>query len=326
MLKILLIRFSSIGDIVLTSPVIRCLKKQRQAEIHFLTKRTFRSILEANPHVDKIFTIDQQIGEALPKLKTEKYDYLIDLHKNWRSFQVRRALDGQYLTFDKLNIEKWLLVNFKINRLPRIHIVDRYMASVQKLGVTYDGQGLDYFIPQTEQIHLPTFFQKYALPGWESGYIAFAIGAAHATKRLPTKRIIALCQQLQSPIVLLGGPGDSQTGEQIETAVGKPILNTCGKLSLHQSASLVQQARQVISHDTGLMHIAAAFRKPIVSIWGNTVPAFGMYPFYPGGESLNKTMEVKNLNCRPCSKIGHAQCPKGHFRCMQDIDLGEIQG
>ena len=108
-----------------------------------------------------------------------------------------------------------------------------------------------------------------------------------------------------------------------EIAVSKtarsPIHNGCGRYSLHQSASLLRQAAFVVSHDTGLMHIAAAFGQRIYSIWGNTVPEFGMYPFRTEYEAL----EVPGLPCRPCSKIGFAQCPQGHFRCMraQNLDV-----
>jgi ADP-heptose:LPS heptosyltransferase len=108
----------------------------------------------------------------------------------------------------------------------------------------------------------------------------------------------------------------------VANVAGTHVINLCGQLSLAQSASIVGQSARVFTHDTGLMHIAAALRKPIVSIWGSTVPAFGMYPFYPDGLDLNTTLEVKDLSCRPCSKIGYDKCPKGHFRCMVGQDFG----
>ncbi|HRB40127.1 MAG TPA: glycosyltransferase family 9 protein, partial [Bacteroidia bacterium] len=98
----------------------------------------------------------------------------------------------------------------------------------------------------------------------------------------------------------------------------------CGITSIGQSASLIKQSKAVITHDTGLMHIAAALRKKIVSVWGNTVPEFGMYPYLPVNSVPFSISEVKNLNCRPCSKIGYNTCPKKHFRCMNDMDIQEI--
>ncbi|MGK0365320.1 MAG: ADP-heptose:LPS heptosyltransferase [Saprospiraceae bacterium] len=316
--RILIIRFSSIGDIVLTSPVIRCLKLQLGAEIHFLTKKSFAGIFAANPNIDKIHTIEKKVGEVMPILKTLNFDYIIDLHNNIRSRQIRNQLPAKSFSFNKLNIKKWLLVNLKINRLPDIHIVDRYMKAIEKLGVKNDGKGLDYFIPK--DTNLPV--EISSIP---SAFVAFAIGAAHATKRMPTEKIISICQNIKRPIVLLGGPNDAVAGATIEKTAGKHVINLCGKISLHQSALVVQNSEVVITHDTGMMHIAAALKKRIISVWGNTVPEFGMTPYYPNNEDRNTTIEVKNLSCRPCSKIGYATCPKGHFKCMQMIDEEEVR-
>ncbi|MBL7814472.1 MAG: glycosyltransferase family 9 protein [Saprospiraceae bacterium] len=311
MVKILIIRFSSIGDIVLTTPVIRCLRQQLGAEIHFLTKKGFKGIVENNPYVERVWTIEKKVTEISTDLQAEKFDYVVDLHKNLRSFQVKRALSTHNVSFNKLNVEKWLMVNFKINRLPDVHIVNRNLATVAPLGIKDDGKGLDYFIPQHDEVLLST----YNIP---PQYIAFVIGAAHATKRLPTPKIVAMCQHIQQPIVLLGGKDDVQTSRLIESPCSGKVINLCGKLNLNQSASVVKQARMVISHDTGLMHIAAAFGKDIVSVWGNTIPEFGMTPYLPTEGS--KIFEIKNLACRPCSKIGFDKCPKEHFRCMEEQD------
>lgn len=322
--KILIIRFSSIGDIVLTTPVIRCLKLQLGAEIHYLTKKSFHPVLAANPYLDNIITIQKDVSEVLPILKSEKYDVIIDLHRNLRSLQVKLNLGVKSYTFAKLNFEKWLMVNFKINILPKIHIVDRYLDTVKSLGVINDGKGLDYFIMKNEEliINSPAFNQLLFPhpPILPSSFIAFVIGAAHATKRLPTEKIIAICNKITIPIILLGGPEDAERGEIISKAAQSQVVNACGKLKLNQSASVVKQAWKVITHDTGMMHIAAAFHKNIISVWGNTIPAFGMYPYYPEGVDHNTTLEVKKLPCRPCSKIGYDKCPKGHFKCMNDID------
>ncbi len=323
MKKILIIRFSSIGDIVLTTPVIRCLKQQLRAEIHFLTKQSYRAVLEANPYIDRLFTIQKKVSEVLPELKAEKYDYIIDLHKNLRSLQVKWQIPGKSYSFDKINLEKWLMVRLKIDRLPHVHIVDRYMATVAALGVKNDGKGLDYFIPEEAEVSLGNIDQTdenlLALSQIQpTAYTAFVIGAAHNTKRLPTDRIVEFCQKITQPVVLLGGPDEREEGDQIARQAGPHVINTCGLLKLNQSASMVRQAARVISHDTGLMHIAAAFRKEIISIWGNTIPEFGMYPYLPSGDR-GTMLEVKGLSCRPCSKIGFSECPKGHFRCMREV-------
>ncbi|CAN5374671.1 glycosyltransferase family 9 protein [soil metagenome] len=312
--KILIIRFSSIGDIVLTTPVIRCIKEQKSdVEIHYLTKNSFKSILENNPHLTKIHTIDKDVKEVIGELQKENFDFVVDLHHNIRSLQTKKALGRPSSTFKKLNFQKWLLVNFKIDKMPKVHVVDRYMDAISSLGIKNDNKGLDYFISSKDEVRLSSFPASH-----QSNYIGFVIGAKHFTKQLPIEKIISICKKLNQPIVLLGGKEDEQRGTEIEKAVGANIYNACGKYNLNQSASIIKQATKIITHDTGLMHIAAAFKKEIISVWGNTVPAFGFTPYLPAPNS--KIVEVKNLSCRPCSKIGYDKCPKGHFKCMKEID------
>lgn len=323
--KILVVRFSSIGDIVLTTPVVRCLKQQLGAEIHFLTKDRFRPVVEANPYIDVLHTIKERVAEVLPVLQTARFDFVADLHGNLRTLQLKLALGVPRASFSKLNLEKWLLVRTKADLLPRLHIVDRYMAAVHELGVRYDGQGLDYFLPPDAEVDVGVLFGKKGYTGsWDGRFAAFAIGAAHATKRLPAGQIAEVCSKLAWPVLLLGGPEDRDTGEEVIRRAGPHVVNACGDLGLNQSASAVKQSALIVSHDTGLMHIAAAFRKPIVSVWGNTVLAFGMAPFYPDGMDQNITLERDGLSCRPCSKIGYGRCPKGHFRCMTEQDTQAI--
>ena len=327
--KILILRFSSIGDIILTTPVMRALKTQlEEVEIHFCTKKQYASIVEANPHIDRVWVLEGSLQALIKQLKAEDFDFIVDLHHNLRTFLVKQALGKPSKSFDKLNIEKWLYVNFKINRLPNIHIVDRYMATVADLGVKIDPYGLDYYIPEKDEVDidwLPETHQK--------GFVAFAIGGQFATKRLPVNRMIELCDRINKPIVLLGGKEDEKIGEQIVDffarseqsrhyeeglkALNKKtiIFNGCGKFNFNQSASLVKQANVVFTHDTGLMHVAAAFQKQVYSIWGNTTPLFGMYPY----RTKFVVFENNKITCRPCSKIGHQKCPKGHFKCMNEL-------
>lgn len=319
-MKFLIIRFSSIGDIVLTTPVVRCLKKQvLTAEVHYLTKHSFREIVTTNPYIDQVHYLQDDFDAMIAALQAEDFDYVIDLHHNLRTWKVKRALGKKSFSFNKLNIEKWLLTNFKINRMPAVHIVDRYLATLESFGVRNDGAGLDYFIPEEEKV------KESDIPAsHHAGYIGVVIGAALNTKKYPLEKLKALCASIQHPIVLLGGKEDAAQGAAIAEADNVKIYNACGKFSLHESADLVRRAKLIITNDTGLMHIASAFKKPIVSLWGNTVPEFGMYPYMPGRASLYDIMEVKGLPCRPCSKIGYSQCPKGHFKCMHLIKPEEV--
>ena len=312
-MKILVIRFSSIGDIVLTTPVVRCLSQQLQAEIHFLTKKSYASIVGSNPYIDKVHSIQSSVKEVEEDLKAAKFDHIVDLHKNLRSFKVRSILRTKYHTFSKINLEKWMIVNLKWNILPDCHIVDRCFEAVKSLGVENDGLGLDFFIDGIE-----------APLASDEPYTAFSIGGAHATKRLPREKIREICARINSKVILLGGSEDQEVGAYLARDLSH-VENEAGNYSLQESAYMVEHAQLVITHDTGLMHIAAAFQKPIITIWGNTIPEFGMYPYYPIRSQIpHHTFEVEGLSCRPCSKIGHKSCPKKHFKCMQDQDIESI--
>lgn len=319
--KFLIIRFSSIGDMVLTTPVMRCLKQQVPgAVVHFLTKKNFRELVDSNPYVDKVLVLDSSWHLMMHQLQDEGYDYIIDLHHNLRTLRIKNALkDVPHFSFDKLNIRKWLLTALKINRLPKVHIVDRYMDTLKNFKIVNDGKGLDYFLPEKDTvkaIDIPTSHQM--------GYIGIVIGAALNTKKLPLHKLKKLCSGLKYPIILLGGPEDRKEGEAVASVDTIKIYNACGRFSLNESADLVRRAKLIITHDTGLMHIAAAFKKPIISIWGNTVPEFGMGPYYGTEQITHEIAEIKNLSCRPCSKIGYHKCPRGHFKCMELQDMEKI--
>ena len=318
-MKILVVRFSSIGDIVLTTPILRCIKQQlKDVELHYVTKHNFLSVIENNIYVDKIFTIKDSLKDVIPQLKKENYDYVIDLHHNVRTLRLKTALGKKSFSFNKLNWEKFLVVNFKKNKLPNIHIVDRYFETVQSLGVKNDSKGLDYFINEKDEVDIPS-----TLPSmFHEDYHALVVGGSYFTKQIPINKLKEICTKSSLPLILLGGKEDAAIAEQVHQLHKNKTINLCGKLNLNQSASIIQQANKVITSDTGLMHIAAAFKKDIISLWGNTIPEFGMGPYLAGKNS--QILEVKDLSCRPCSKLGHKKCPKGHFKCMNDIVITEI--
>lgn len=316
MKKFLIIRFSSIGDIVLTTPIVRCLrKKYPNAQIHYLTKAAFAPIVQANRNIDKVFALEGSTKNIIHKLKKEEYSHIIDLHKNLRSKKIILALGIKATSFPKLNVEKFLMVKFKMDRLPKIHIVDRYFEAVKKLAVKNDYEGLDFFIPENEKLN------PKELPPL---YNVLVVGAAHNTKSLKENQLVTIAQNSVLPIVLIGGKKEEKTAKSISEKVGDNVINTCGKYNLYQSASVLQNASCVITPDTGMMHIASAFKKKIISVWGNTIPKFGMYPYMPKQPELFKIFEVKELNCRPCSKIGFDECPKSHFKCIEELDINGI--
>ncbi|MBD0286651.1 MAG: glycosyltransferase family 9 protein, partial [Flavisolibacter sp.] len=290
--------------------------------LHYLTKPGFKTIVEHNPYIDKIHVLQPDWKNMIEELRNEKFDYIIDLHHNLRTLRVKSALDVPSFSFNKLNIEKFIYVKLKWNVMPDVHVVDRYMDTVAPFGVHNDGAGLDYFIPKGEEV------QQHDIPASHlAGYIAVVIGASYFTKKLPVYKLQELCTQINHPIILLGGKEDKPEGEAIQKTDPVKIYNACGKFTLNESADLVRKAKVVIAHDTGLMHIAAAFKKPIIAIWGSTVPSFGVAPYYGTNASSKvsyENVQVHKLWCRPCTKFGRRHCPQGHFKCMKNIPIDEV--
>ena len=313
--KILIIRFSSIGDVVLTTPIVRCVKKQLDAEIHFLIKPSFAHVIHENPYIDHIHHLKENIQDTIDILKAEQFDLVIDLQKNLRSYKICSALSCKTIRFDKMNINKWLAVNLKINRLPNgKHLVDRYFESLQGIGVSDDGEGLDYFMMPEDEYDAQELVQGIH-------YQVLVLGATYFTKRIPKEKCEEIIALYDKHTILLGGKDVAELADQLSTEFPEKVINYCGKIGLGVSAGIVKHADRVVTGDTGMMHIAAALQKKIIMIWGNTIPEFGMFPFY-GSKNPSKSIDIQvsNLSCRPCSKLGFDKCPKGHFRCMMDID------
>lgn len=314
--KILIIRFSSIGDVVLTTPVIRCIKKQLNAEVHYLIKQSFAHVIHENPYIDRIHYLKEDLGETIEILKSEEFDLIIDLQKNFRSLRICSALGSKTIRFDKMNVRKWMAVNLKINRLPTDkHLVDRYFEALQEIGIQDDGEGLDYYIMPEDE---------YDAQGLVSGinYQVLVLGATYFTKRIPKEKCEEIIAITEKHTVLLGGTDVSDLAAELAGLFPEKVINFCGKIGLGVSAGMIKHAKKIITGDTGLMHIAVALQKEVTVLWGNTIPEFGMYPYY-GFKNNDRhiDLQVQNLACRPCSKLGFDHCPKGHFRCMLDISI-----
>jgi ADP-heptose:LPS heptosyltransferase len=314
-MKILVIRFSSMGDIIYTTPVVRCLKKQIPGvEVHFLTKPAFKYIYDNNPYVDKLLLLKQTLAETIKDIKAEQYDYIIDLHNNLRTALIKLNIRAKSSTYKKQRIRKWLSLKLNLKLVPAVHLVERYMQTVTFLGVKNDEHPIDYYIKADYDL-------KALLPAsHQNGYVAFIIGATHFTKRLPNQKIINICRKLNKPVILLGGNDVRANGQQIEAETNN-IYNACGITALDESVFLVSKADSVIGFDTGLTHIAEAFDKPIASIWGGTVPELlGVQPY----KVKDVLVAGIDLSCRPCSKFGLEKCPLGHFKCMNDMPENPI--
>jgi heptosyltransferase-2 len=321
-MRLLIIRLSSIGDIVFTTAAIRCAKEQIPGvEIHFLTKKSLKAVTEANPYIDHFHYHDKKLSDTIASLKAANLDMVIDLHNNFRTYRIKKALGLPTHTYQKLSLQKWVLTRLGIHLLPDTHIVERSLDPLKVLGVQNDGKGMDYFVPVNVSLKtndIPTSHQ--------AGYIAIVIGASYATKKMPVEQLKELCALIKVPIILIGGKEDAKEGEEVASTDGFKIYNACGKFNLHESALLVKGSRMVISNDTGFLHIACAFHKKTIAIWGATHPLLQVAPYYAASD-LNNGQEmffnaiVPNLPCQPCSKYGTKKCPQGHFACMKKQNL-----
>ena len=322
--KILCIRLSAIGDLVVCTPVFRALAQQLKAEVHVLTKPMPAQILEGNPHVSKV--IHWEENGLTAKLKKEKYDLVVDLHCNLRSHLLRLSLGVAAIGYSKRNLAKRLLSN-GIDWLGNEHILDRYFKALAPIGVQYDLGGLDYFAEK--ELKGDCILEGRLGTAVEDRFTALVLGATHATKRMPATLLADICTQDKGHVVLLGGDDvkalASETLKLLDPEVRKRVADLCGVLSLRQSAKLIELAKGVITPDTGLMHVAAALHRPMVVVWGNTVPAYGMYPVLQQGRGMiAQYAQVQGLKCRPCSRIGYGKCPQNHFQCMQNQSASEI--
>lgn len=302
----MIIRFSSIGDIVLTSPVVRCIRTQWNAEVHFLTKKKFASVLEHSPYISKIFGLEGRLGEITPLLKEEKYDLVVDLHKNLRSHLIKLALGKPSVSYAKQTINKELYLKLGIYPPSGRHIIDRYLDAVKPYGINDDGLGMNFFTSNLKAT------QK--LP---DNYVALCLGATHYTKRMTEHVLKALLSKIEHSVVLLGGQDVASLGKICEEHRKHDIYNLVGKTSLDQSASILGNSRYVVSGDSAMMHIACALNKPLIAVWGSTHPIWGYYPYY-GTKNKDRSVSLaQDLSCRPCTKNGKPSCPKQHFQCMQ---------
>ncbi len=317
-MNILIIRFSSIGDIVLTSAFIRQVRKTYpDAKIDFVIKKSFIPLIRYNPHINTIYGYDNSTklnGLKLlrDKLKSNGYDFVFDLQNNFRSNYILRAFrhvkKGQ---MDKLKIKRALLIYFKINRYDKIlPVALRYLKTAEVANVKDDQQGLELFLGNTA----PSLVNE--------NYIAIAPGAAHATKRWPLQKFKMLIEMIlenfNDKIILLGGKDDSGAFTSLE--ISTKVINFTGRLELLDSAAIIKNARVLISNDSSLMHMATALGTPVLAIFGSTSEELGFFPFR--GKSL--VIQNNDLWCRPCTHIGRKRCPLGHFKCMKEIDAMEV--
>jgi lipopolysaccharide heptosyltransferase II len=323
--RILILRLSSIGDIVLASPLIRALRRRfPQAQIDFVVKMQFVDLVRSNPRLDTVLTLDTKQGpRALKQLKknllSRSYDLIIDIHNNFRTAYLRRISGASVVILKKYKLRRFLLVKFGLDFYRRVvPVYQRYIDSVAALQVQDDGRGLEFFVAPDALVQIVSTLSSL---GFHTGRLTFGMapGAGFLTKRWPQEYFIEIAKKLitnmGSHIVLLGNQKEADLCAAIEKNVGEGVVNAAGRFSLMESAAALAVCDLLICNDTGLMHLAAALKKPVIAIFGPTTRQLG---FFPIGQNC-RVIENMNLACRPCTHIGRDRCPKKHFKCMREI-------
>jgi heptosyltransferase-2 len=308
--SILIIRLSSLGDILLTTPLLRTInKKFPDIKIDFILKEQYKEILQFNPYISKVYEYKTGPGEKrtlFRTLKKNRYDLVIDLQHNFRSSRIRRAVSAPAVKFNKKTISKFLLVNFKYNRLRySAPIAQRYAEVLDNFQL--DEDGLDFYLPQSTKSQLGDF----------NKYIGFAPGSRHLTKMWPKQYYAELGNLLMSKgylIVLFGGKSDLQICYELSIKIPGSI-NLCNDNKIFDTAIDMKKCRAIVCNDSGLMHIACSLKVFVLAIFGSTVKEFGFMPYNCNGLVL----ENLGLYCRPCTHVGRESCPEEHFRCMMEL-------
>jgi heptosyltransferase-2 len=323
-MKVLIIRFSSLGDIVLTFPITRAIHSwQEEAEIHFLTKPQFAPLFTYHPFVKRVIYKTASVNNVISLLKKEHYDYVVDLHAKLSSFIVKKRIGAsKTATYRKHHFYRWLMAHTRFGKKlsPIRSTVDLYASALDRLGIPFSvDHQLELFLPPSPE----SVIAKFDLPATQFR-VAIVPGAAHPTKQYPLEYYYELIRLIRSNdgahIVLLGNSDEKKLTESLAKDYSSTeVTDLAGKTDVMELACVLQSADIVISGDCGPMHVAAALEKPQIAIFGSTHPMLGFAP-------LNRKAIIlqKDLACRPCTLHGREQCPQKHFRCMKDISPQEI--
>lgn len=322
--RILLVRFSSIGDILLTTPLLRALRvRHPRARITMVVREDLAETVRHNPRLSSLVTWRRgsPLTELAATLRREEWTHRLDLHGSLRSMALRQLVGGHWTTYPKHRVRRALLIRTGGSRGGMLGAVaERYFAAAEGLDVTPDGGPAEFFTTQEMESAAVDFLATAGL-GAKRPLVALAPGATHFTKRWPVEHWEALVRRLRttSDMVILGGPAERAIGDQIAAVGGDRALNAAGAFSLGGSAALLKQARTVVAGDTGLLHLATAVGTPVVGLYGPGVEAFGFFPYRARSKVLQR-----DLPCRPCSTHGGPTCPEGHHRCLREILPEEV--
>jgi heptosyltransferase-2 len=314
------VRFSSIGDVLLTTPLLRAIRRRHPtARLTVLTKEPYLPLLSQNPHLTRVIGLasHRKLTDLAAELRGHRYSHLLDLHDNVRSRILRLLVPGPWTSYPKHRLARALLIHTKRNAYrDQRQVAERYFSAARGLDVTPDGEPPELFSrPDVDRSVLGWLSRAGVVE--DARIIALAPGAAHATKRWPVEHWRTLIARLMghaARVVVVGGPEDVPLASHLVGLAPGQVLTATGQFGLLETAALLRRASVLVSGDTGVMHMATAVGTPVVALFGPTVQAFGFFPYTPRA----RVVELA-LGCRPCSSKGSPRCPLGHHRCLHDL-------
>ncbi|HVX88146.1 MAG TPA: glycosyltransferase family 9 protein [Gemmatimonadales bacterium] len=328
--RILLVRFSSMGDILLTSALVRALRARHpDAHIAFLIKAQFAPLVSESPRLTEVLTY-RDGDPLLPlarELRARKFTHLMDLHGSLRSRALHWLVPGRWREYSKRRVAREILIRLKKNvyrdTTPE---AERFFDAADGLDVRPDGKGLEFYVSDAARAKVDAWLAAKGLAARH--FTLLGPGAAHFSKRWPPEYWTELAARLArsgKAIVVTGGRAEREVGDAITAAAraaNRDIVaeNSAGEFALQETGALLQRADALAVGDTGVMHMATAVGTPIVTMMGPTVGPFGFYPY-----RANATVLERDLYCRPCTPFGGPTCPEGHHRCLRDIAPAEVE-
>jgi heptosyltransferase-2 len=322
---ILAVRFSSIGDILLATPLLRALRRRHpEARIDFLTKAAYHPLLSDNPHLDEVLALEP--GQPLPALaralRARRPTHLLDLHGSVRTRVLRLLVPGRWSGYRKRKVARELLIQTKRDCYGTVlPVAERYFEAARHLDVRPDGEPPEFYLGAAAVERAGAWLAEAGL-GIDRPLVALAPGATHFTKRWPVRRWVSLVETLTArgfDLAVVGGAEESALCQTVAAAGVGRARSTAGLLGLQESGAVIGQARVLVSGDTGVMHMATGVGTPVVALFGPTVRAFGFVPYRAPSMVLERP-----LDCRPCSSKGGPRCPLGHHRCMEEIPPHQV--
>jgi heptosyltransferase-2 len=322
-LRILCVRFSSIGDVLLTTPLVRALHRRHpEAELYFVTKRAMAGLVIENPHLTQVVALRQneRVTDLARHLRALGPTHALDLHGSLRSAALRLLVPCSWSGYSKRKFARTALISTKINLYGKpVPVPARYFEAARAAGldVEPDGGPPEFFLAPPARERIAQWLTQHGLD--TQPLAALAPGAAHATKRWPVAHWRALAERLRQlgyGLVILGGEADREVANAIGSGGGGlgGLVNAAGEFSLQETGACLARATVLVSGDTGVMHMATGVGTRVVALFGPTVEAFGFFPYTKHAMVLER-----DLTCRPCSAMGTERCPLGHHRCLEDV-------